>query len=444
LSRLARVRFEGVRETWRSQAVPTADGIRLATVLPFLRTGSEVSVSFVSGSSRVLSRGIVREVSIEPRQPDGIPRLAVNVQFPRENEPDYLPMDAGEEITAVESPHARARIAALRPNDLPSTHAPGGHPPVEVRALLPRSRRRPLRSHGRPRPRTSPRRLPGSPAQLALRVGIYTLAGLALVAAGTALAHWSTSHKATPSTPAAGLAVRPTTAPPPRTTRIEPPPQRVPIADDTSTAPRTTRTEPPPQRSVPIADDTSTAPGTTRTEPPPQRSVPVVDIAREPRPSSTAADPLTGLPPLPPGTPGPHFIYRAPDGHAVAAAEPDSELVVEVPFAGSAEGARHYALAQPRGVAITLPRARSVLPLGRHAVFNEGFSLCLDSRAGAGRNPGAFHVRLSYTRAARTGGGRRHGPRAGSSPSGRGNQLTWHSSSRSCSSSVPTTPPGAS
>ena len=40
---------------------------------------------------------------------------------------------------------------------------------------------------------------------------------------------------------------------------------------------------------------------------------------------------------------------------------------------GSAEGARHYALAQPRGVAITLPRARSVLPLGRHAVFNEGF-----------------------------------------------------------------------
>jgi hypothetical protein len=49
------------------------------------------------------------------------------------------------------------------------------------------------------------------------------------------------------------------------------------------------------------------------------------------------------------------------------------ELQVDVPFGGSAQGAVHYALEQPRGVAVTLPNGHSVLPIGRHVVTSAGF-----------------------------------------------------------------------
>jgi hypothetical protein len=348
VSRLARVRFEGVRETWRSQAVPTADGIRLATVLPFLRTGCEVSVSFVSGSSRVLSRGIVRDVSIEPRQPDGVPRLAVNVQFPRENEPDYLPMDTGEEVTAVESPHGRARITATRAAE---GQAANTRPSLDARRLLHPSRRRTLRLRGRPRPRGPQTRLARRPlAQLAIRVGIYSVAAVALVATGSALARWSAAR---PPAPVALTTASNDGIPALRSSAASEP------------APRDTPAPPP---AAPVGTSPTAAPSREiAAEPSAEPTTSPPSVAGAP------SDPLTGLPPLPPGTPGPRVSYRAPDGSAVDTPQPGSELTVEVPFAGSAEGAIHYALAQPRGVAVTLPNAHSVLPVGRHAVFNEGF-----------------------------------------------------------------------
>jgi hypothetical protein len=57
---------------------------------------------------------------------------------------------------------------------------------------------------------------------------------------------------------------------------------------------------------------------------------------------------------------------------------------VEVPFRGSAEGAVHYALVQPRGVAVTLPQAQSVLSIGRHVLGNDGFRYVWIREAGRG------------------------------------------------------------
>ena len=111
-------------------------------------------------------------------------------------------------------------------------------------------------------------------------------------------------------------------------------------------------TRPPPARPRP-------APARARRRP--IRPAPARRPAR-PRPRRSPTIPLTGLPPLPPGTPGPTITVPTP-----------GELQAEVPFAGSAQGAIHYALAQPRGLAVTLPNARSVLPIGRHVLGNEGF-----------------------------------------------------------------------
>ena len=49
------------------------------------------------------------------------------------------------------------------------------------------------------------------------------------------------------------------------------------------------------------------------------------------------------------------------------------EVVAIVPFEGSAEDWTHYALEQPRGIAVNLPNARSALALGRHTVGGDGF-----------------------------------------------------------------------
>jgi hypothetical protein len=43
-----------------------------------------------------------------------------------------------------------------------------------------------------------------------------------------------------------------------------------------------------------------------------------------------------------------------------------------VPFEGSSAGMTHYPLAEPHGVAVNLPNARSVLALGRHTLMNQG------------------------------------------------------------------------
>jgi hypothetical protein len=85
-SRIVQVRFEGMKEPMRSRAQLTPDGLRLSTALPFLRLRSPVEVTFLSGPSKVQSRGMVRQVELDQFANDGTPRLAVSVAFAAEPE----------------------------------------------------------------------------------------------------------------------------------------------------------------------------------------------------------------------------------------------------------------------------------------------------------------------------------------------------------------------
>jgi hypothetical protein len=83
-SRIVQVRFEGMAEPMRSRARLTDGGLRLSTALPFLRLRSPVEVTFVSGDSKVQSRGLVQQVELGEFAADGTPRLAVSVAFAAE------------------------------------------------------------------------------------------------------------------------------------------------------------------------------------------------------------------------------------------------------------------------------------------------------------------------------------------------------------------------
>jgi len=66
-------------------------------------------------------------------------------------------------------------------------------------------------------------------------------------------------------------------------------------------------------------------------------------------------------PPLPEDTTGPEM--RLENGFVTGV----------VPIRGSIEGMTQFRVEEPQGVVINLPHAEAVLPLGRHAVYNEGF-----------------------------------------------------------------------
>ncbi len=196
---LVHARFEGMAESIRSQAVLTKDGVRLSAALPFLRPGSTVEISFVSGRSRVLSQGIVREAVVDNRGPDGVPKLTVDVRLHNRTGGLGRPDDGAElieepdedDVTAVDTPRALAAQIATRP----SAARPAVQP---VHRTIQREGRRPLHTRGRPRrpaptpalasPQVAPR--PDHPVWMvrAIKVGLGITGGLALFIIGVAVA----------------------------------------------------------------------------------------------------------------------------------------------------------------------------------------------------------------------------------------------------------------
>jgi PilZ domain len=77
--------FEGMKAPIRCQAVVAGEGVRLATRLPFMRLNSPVRVAFTQPEVMV-REGTLDSVMLEPNDVDGIPHLQVNVSMaPQEN-----------------------------------------------------------------------------------------------------------------------------------------------------------------------------------------------------------------------------------------------------------------------------------------------------------------------------------------------------------------------
>jgi hypothetical protein len=418
---LVHARFEGMAESIRSQAVLTPDGVRLSAALPFLKPGSTVEISFVSGKSRVLSRGVVREAVVDNRGADGVPRLNVDVRLLNRTGGLGRPDDGADmieepedDVTAVETPRALAAQNAVR------SSAP--RPAVEpVHRTLAREGRRPLRMRGRPR------RQPVAPAPAApvatevvarpanpdwtvraFKVGLGITGALALFILGVAVARQRLALAPVAAPVATERAVRGTgiesaaapapaaaTAPAPAIDEAPPPaelprtlylPWRQGEARAGTPGPQPARAVQPlraveieravaepvragapapaerPRRPVEPAA-TPKAPAAADEAPAPPASRPAARPADAPElltPTYTTEDALRTAVPVPTDAPGPTMEQ---DGE---------ELVAVVPFEGSTEGMTYYPLAQPHGMAVNLPNARSVLALGRHTLMNEG------------------------------------------------------------------------
>ena len=72
--------FEGMKAPIRCQAVVAGEGVRLATRLPFMRLNSPVRVAFTQPEVMVRD-GTLDSVMLEPNNVDGIPHLQVNVSM---------------------------------------------------------------------------------------------------------------------------------------------------------------------------------------------------------------------------------------------------------------------------------------------------------------------------------------------------------------------------
>jgi hypothetical protein len=396
---LVAIHLEGMKDALRSEAIVTSDGLRVTATLPFLRDGGEVKVAFLSGSARVESRSVVRDVRLTAPGPDGAPRLELRLQFapavPAHVEEPPENRDEVTEVTAVDTPSGIA-TAAL-------TDTPSGRATAALGEILTRDRALTRPSTGEdpnttvrvrtPIATASPRR--ASPAHtmsaipvsgddtgryvrtdLAPPVGkraavaaLALAAGLALVAFGAILNRFVIGGRLSAAPPPRGPVVTARPLPTPRPP-INPPPPALP------------EVIPAPVAAAPVAVAAAPAPAGQEAAPEAQ-TLPQPAWRLASAPSLAASTPTAaaanGIVTLPVGTPGPEVTSEG------------DQIVAVVPIEGSTAGAVHYALTQPRGLAVELPQARAALPVGRHAVFNDGFRfISIREREGGG-------LRLAFT-----------------------------------------------
>jgi hypothetical protein len=75
-----KVRFAGTNQIVSARALPTVEGFRLTTALPFLRTASAVDI-LLSPDAGVSAKGWVSSVALDGSQGDGTPRLLIDVSI---------------------------------------------------------------------------------------------------------------------------------------------------------------------------------------------------------------------------------------------------------------------------------------------------------------------------------------------------------------------------
>jgi hypothetical protein len=111
----AKVHLAGMAAAVRCQAVLAGDTIRLSATLPFLKIDSEVGVMLEPGGTGEPRNGILRKITLEPPSPDGIPRLAFDVDL-TEPLPEEEPTSDGKPASG--SP-AVLRLVRRRASPLP-------------------------------------------------------------------------------------------------------------------------------------------------------------------------------------------------------------------------------------------------------------------------------------------------------------------------------------
>jgi hypothetical protein len=351
-----------------------------------------VQVAFLSGASKVESRGQLRDVRLAEPGEDGSPRLELQLQFGHGHHEDHhQDHDEVTEVTAVETP------AGIKTGVLEDVAA-------RDRALTQRLRKGSRVKRGLVK-------IPAGPARAARTAAV--LAGcLFLMAVGAAVNRFGLQGNLdkpeakvtatssgrpiarripTPPTPAAAPAAaakaptppivvtvenhRPEVAPAPAATAPAASPAPAPTAKPRG--PRIVSIWPPGGR----AAAGTTAPGATPAASEPAAATVIPTREAPPPESASTRETATasGITTLPAGTPGPKVEEIA------------DEIVATIPLQGSTAGAVHYPLTSPHGLAVDLPRAESVLPLGRHAIFNDGFRyISIRPRDGGG-------LRIAFT-----------------------------------------------
>jgi hypothetical protein len=134
-TRMVQVRFEGMAEPMRSRARLVDGGLRLSTALPFLRLRSPVEVTFLSGDSKVQSRGLIHQVELDQFANDGTPRLAVSVAFAAE--PQVLPGAPVAVAPASEAPPTVPELPAMAATPV---HVPDPKPAIPAAPPEPEGR----------------------------------------------------------------------------------------------------------------------------------------------------------------------------------------------------------------------------------------------------------------------------------------------------------------
>ena len=400
------VRFEGMPEPIRAEALSTSSGIYLRTSLPFLRLNSPVELHFKDGR-RPPQQGWLEDVTLYADEQSPVPRLQVHVAQRHEEGGAGVPsLELEDDVEVAAATPAvdevPAVVEASEDRALPSVMvdesmiADGASSECEEPMPLVQLKHRPTsqRPHELdeqllPPSEDAPYELPQDPAErsywdfegipgmdpdeedarfwersspprhrLALWMSALVMLALALASAHvtgfyatarTAMTRWSQSAWAIVD----GETPKTASVPPLRVASLAPP--------------STVGSAPPPPTLTSTPTPVSTSP-----------AIPKVTSTVVPPVATSAKTPLSPSPT--PATRGPEAREAKALTTAKVVLRPEiavhgHETTIRLPIHGSLRGKRSYPLAHPAGVVVRLPNARSALRYGSYPLNRGGLRL---------------------------------------------------------------------
>jgi hypothetical protein len=350
--------FEGMKAPIRCQAVVAGEGVRLATRLPFMRLGSPVRVAFTT-TQPALRDGTLDSVMLEPNNADGVPHLQLNVSMAR-------PEGASGLIDLPPMLTIGRELGPEGPITPPAARTAVGPAPAVV-----------VPDPALERERTQRFAVPGSSwdwlRRLAWRRGL--LPALRWVSQGTWRPAGAGFAAGALAVMVVASAVR-SGAPGPAPVALAPRPPAI--------SPRSAAPAAPAAPAVALAAPVVTGPPAAA----PAAAPPIA-------PAAPAAEPPAAAAAEPPEVAAAPALARARDaGDGVVLVTDGDGLRLSVAITGSSKGAEQYRLADPPGLAITLPHGRTRIASG--VTRPGGGPVRLQIR----RRPAGSHLRFFFDPAA--------------------------------------------